>query len=266
MRVRCNASSWIREPRCRVSPQQITKRLKTAATRMTAPAPRSVKPASSAGDGNDAKAVDEVTDEDSDGWAELAEGTGGGAELAADDDSEEGVSDVDFDPEIVEDPRSGIEVTAAVALPFPWSLHALLTQGLCATAHRSDWHASAGLCIEKQQHIVRSSPRPQLSVQALDPDKLPDGEALLGWLLAPVPSDAFMDHIFDDRPLLVSRPGSQRYYAPWFSRAIVDELLRWGTGVRSPAGSCAAIHQMIDVMGVTRSAPTSHMSCIHRLG
>ena len=63
-------------------------------------------------------------------------------------------------------------------------------------------------------------------MQALDADELPDGEALLGWLLAPVPPDAFMDHIFDDRPLLVSRPDSPRYYAPWFSRAIINDLLR----------------------------------------
>jgi hypothetical protein len=45
-----------------------------------------------------------------------------------------------------------------------------------------------------------------------------------------------MEHIFDDRPLLVSRPGSQRYYAPWFSRAVVDELLRREPGFRPLAG------------------------------
>ncbi len=35
-----------------------------------------------------------------------------------------------------------------------------------------------------------------------------------------------MDAVFDDRPLLVSRPDSPRYYAPWFSRAVIDDLLR----------------------------------------
>ena len=44
--------------------------------------------------------------------------------------------------------------------------------------------------------------------------------------MAPVPADAFMDAVFDDRPLLVSRPDSPRYYAPWFSRAVIDDLLR----------------------------------------
>ncbi len=44
--------------------------------------------------------------------------------------------------------------------------------------------------------------------------------------MAPLPADAFMDAVFDDRPLLVSRPDSPRYYAPWFSRAVIDDLLR----------------------------------------
>ena len=65
-----------------------------------------------------------------------------------------------------------------------------------------------------------------LFAQALDPDALPGGEALLEWLLAPAPVDAFMDAVFDSRPLLVSRPDSPCYYAPWFSRAVIDDLLR----------------------------------------
>ena len=65
-----------------------------------------------------------------------------------------------------------------------------------------------------------------MPAQALDPDALPGGEGLLGWLVAPLPLDAFMDAVFDDRPLLVSRPDSPRYYAPWFSRTVIDDLLR----------------------------------------
>lgn len=62
--------------------------------------------------------------------------------------------------------------------------------------------------------------------QALDPDNLPSGEELLQWLIAPMGVDDFMEGIFDERPLLVSRPSSPQYFAPWFSRAIVDKLLR----------------------------------------
>ena len=62
---------------------------------------------------NDAKAQDDVADDDSDGWAEPAEDTAEDAqpvEVETDDNEEA----VDFDPEIVEDARSGIEVTAPV--------------------------------------------------------------------------------------------------------------------------------------------------------
>ena len=65
-----------------------------------------------------------------------------------------------------------------------------------------------------------------MPAKALDPDALPGGEGLLAWLVAPLPLDDFMDAVFDDRPLLVSRPDSPRYYGPWFSRAVIDDLLR----------------------------------------
>ena len=95
-------------------------------------------------------------------------------------------------------------------------------------------------CVGKAADCTLSPVGVPTSVQALDPDKLPDGEALLEWLLAPVPADTFMDHIFDDRPLLVSRPDSPRYYAPWFSRATVDDLLRHAAGSRQSFASSSA--------------------------
>ena len=62
--------------------------------------------------------------------------------------------------------------------------------------------------------------------QALDPDNLPPSEDLLAWLIAPLKVDDFMEAIFDERPLLVSRPACPQYYAPWFSRTVIDNLLR----------------------------------------
>ena len=67
-----------------------------------------------------------------------------------------------------------------------------------------------------------------------------------------MPRDAFMDAIFDDHPLLVSRPDSPRYYAPWFSRAVVDDLLRYAassTPWRFLVQACKAVQGWFEMLG-----------------
>lgn len=82
-----------------------------------------------------------------------------------------------------------------------------------------------------------TKPWPSPLRQALDPDDLPPGEELLQWLVAPMKVDDFMEGIFDERPLLVSRPGCPQYYAPWFSREVIDKLLRRALQLYNPTPS-----------------------------
>lgn len=51
-------------------------------------------------------------------------------------------------------------------------------------------------------------------------------QELLSHILAPATLQPFLDGVWQQRPLLVSRPGSPQYYAPWFSRADIDALLK----------------------------------------
>lgn len=65
-----------------------------------------------------------------------------------------------------------------------------------------------------------------LTPQALDPDKLGSPQQLLGYILGPATLQPFLDGVWQQRPLLVSRPGSPKYFAPWFSRSDIGALLK----------------------------------------
>ena len=107
----------------------------------------------------------------------------------------------------------------------------LLSIKLGAAIARS-WTSSSQAIV-----IVLAEPhrRCDMFLQALDPDAVPPGPELLQWLIAPAELDAFLEGVFDQRPLLVSRPDSPQYYAPWFSRAVIDKLLRCEPDLVSPS-------------------------------
>ena len=70
-----------------------------------------------------------------------------------------------------------------------------------------------------------------------------------------------MDAVLDDRPLLVSRPECPRYYAPWFSRAVINDLLRHALMERIRISICCPFR----VKAVTyRVAAASRMVCSSR--
>ena len=99
----------------RVLAQKNARRRRVADAAVPASADGTLEQGSSDRDEGDIDAGDEIADDESDEWPELAEGTSANAQPAINGGSEEGDEDVEFDAEIVEDLRRGIEVMAAVA-------------------------------------------------------------------------------------------------------------------------------------------------------
>ena len=55
-----------------------------------------------------------------------------------------------------------------------------------------------------------------------------DGDELLQHIIAPCSADEFFDTVWEQRPLLVSRPSCPSYYSSWYSKAALVKLLHTG--------------------------------------